>query len=1309
MKQTLADKVASAFMEADKCALDEMNVAAAQQGTVESDRVQGLIRATVKYLLKYSRKAAAATSKSVASPSASVSPQQTMDMPAHAVGVAASESAHTLTLASAPDVPTGQPHTLFHEMMDVNSSGEGSGSSTGQEASSSSPRLISIEQHELCSRAATTVWGSGAQPRDFQKEAVCSMLLGADTVLSTPTGSGKTGTAALLAAAMPGLHLVLAPTNALQHSICVDMHHAGVLCAPAPSSMVPASKCFSKLKSGSIPSAQDCQADCTAHGLGSNLTHDLQPPFLTNTFVIVASPEQALNQKALHEVLGGSSPKLQAIIVDEAHVYHSWKTFRRDMGDMSIERGAHSGVPFLLMSAALTRVAIEELIRTFQLKNAHTIHRAATGQDKGVVVMAVHELEAHTTDADKERLSGTRQDYAYLHWALTTGVAELQQEGCAIVFVHTREDCKTAMLAVNKLMGKNTATLYHGTEDPKERQKMGGNLTAWLDGSVPVIVSTTALAMGVHNARCVRVIVHNIPENAACLFQMIGRARVQRRTFGTLIRVCRRHRSTMMRIMRETSNATEIAEYVCLFNALHNMSQEGANAWPSLRDHFGIAAVPLSTGRQLASHRRLNVQPLLKAVGDYLTFTGQQLSLESLRKACQSGILADIEQGCCSSNADEPTQTLAAALLWLEASPSAIPNAAYDSFICLGIELGFFDVGLHDKVETLLPSTREVSSALPALWTPWLEEQPLPQLCTEHVSGAMPVVIGAGVPSAAQSPLSPPAEAAMVSRPQQAPRTLFLGTATQAAEALNKIAENEGCLFEYSNSGVRSKTGLVAVLYRCACKLPSRQRKFQTDSTPCPVFAVQHLNSKTDALLLRVSGAHNHPACKKPPAGHFPGRDGAETEQQYSWYRGLPQHPQVDDTLRRVFNTTGHQSPMAISRELPRTLAGVSDSISSADRQLPQRLRNTPEFQTVLNTSGLVHLHGLHSTCPAQRYILNFMFRLKQQRRGGKSMWQALTQFVQDSDPSTFSLHDTLRQSGSSNDGWLFMQTENMKEMTRDDVYAKSLSSTSYEDDTGGLIQYKSKLFVWMVRSPHTHRGIPVAYMLYVHGNNEQGTDAMSTFRSDGLVRALVWSYRAIEHNSSGMVNLQAKMMDKCSHGHAAWAVFQAGKLRAAISAALNLLDSDRVMGNTTATASTLSEAAAGLQSIPDLPDPTKPGSIASSSVTSAKWSTYTAAQSLVALVAELPGLKPADASGADQLEPVRAQLRASVQAKIFLCVFHAHKACCENMMTRVPSSAKRTEMGAHLSGIYTFSGACRGEHGYSQGRRGGRLNEGSL
>jgi hypothetical protein len=53
------------------------------------------------------------------------------------------------------------------------------------------------------------------------------------------------------------------------------------------------------------------------------------------------------------------------------------------------------------------------------------------------------------------------------------------------------------------------------------------------------------------------------------------------------------------------------------------------------------------------------------------------------------------------------------------------------------------------------------------------------------------------------------------------------------------------------------------------------------------------------------------------------------------------------------------------------------------------------------------------------------------------------------------------------------------------------------------------------------------------------------------------------------------------------------------------------------------------------------------------------------------------------ELNTLQVRLKQACQAKLFLCIFHAHKACCENMMGKVRSSAHRTEMGERLTAFF--------------------------
>jgi replicative superfamily II helicase len=92
------------------------------------------------------------------------------------------------------------------------------------------PEQVQPDQFETLNTAAKSVWGAQAQPHSFQGQVYAGVIAGRDVVLSVPTGAGKTGTVALMAAACRGVHLIVVPTRALQRSVCIDVLNAGVIC-----------------------------------------------------------------------------------------------------------------------------------------------------------------------------------------------------------------------------------------------------------------------------------------------------------------------------------------------------------------------------------------------------------------------------------------------------------------------------------------------------------------------------------------------------------------------------------------------------------------------------------------------------------------------------------------------------------------------------------------------------------------------------------------------------------------------------------------------------------------------------------------------------------------------------------------------------------------------------------------------------------------------------------------------------------------------------------------------------------------------
>ncbi len=1210
---------------------------------------------------------------------------------------------------SAPVAAAGRPGNtaseaaaLFRAMQDADAATQHPPEPNIQEQDANLLAATSVEstmEQLALHDQARRLWGPVAQAHPFQVQTVGHMYAGRDAVVNVPTGGGKTGTVALLAAALRGVHVFVAPTRALQHSMCQDMLSAGVLCSLNPLSESGASHCMRALQAGRMPTIAECAADWEGSKVCNPRLQARPESFVEGSIVIVTSPEQHLEQRALHEALKAAGPNLRSICFDEVHVYRAWSTFRESMRDVHLLKEAHPAVPMLLMSASLTHKDYLSLQEQFNLSQSAAFVRS--GQQSGKSSKNVRTVLPHMLAADApgdlpeesllKTLKNGQLQFAYIPRFLSD--LDLANQS-VIVFVRTCESCRIAQGALAKLLGKTVVGKYHGQpSSEKQASSMKSDLDRWLAGDLPVIVSTTAMALGVHNPRCARVIIHDAPSDAATLFQMIGRVRLHNTQFTAVLHYCKEATRQLLNVMgafKDGHLPTEIEDkQKCLVfhTALERIALYDESAWAVLSEYFEYNT-PLSRGSTGDHSKLLDVHELLDAIGAYLYNTQTHIDFEKIEEACSTGILAFHDAAVGSTDLTERSRQLRARMVavwqWLEDSPCGILNEDRMQFFCLGLELGYFKARMKGgRIASLTGSPQYPQASAESkqlhqarMWTTWYGREELPQL------------LSTSSPEDAES--SDSIASGLLADPIEQPAAVVFesGRLDEAGALLNKVAKMQGCLFKHDSVSTHAPEKVVTLQYKCACELPLR-RKQMLDLEECPCKAFVTLNGKSNECIVRVCGAHNHVPCKKPPPDHFPNKYGPQEELSYMWYHGLPVHPHVDEALRKTFNKVAHDSPLEVLRAMPKLMEHVADSDTYSFASLPHRIATQPELKAAVLAGKLGKLHGMLRTQPTQRYVLNSLYRMKVKRRGKNTMWAALKQYITEDTTDSFVLHDELGVEGGSHDAWVFIQNKTMKELTQNPTYAQSLSVTTYEDDTGGLIKYRSKLFVWMLRSPYSHKGVPIAYMLYVSGDSEQRP---AGYRKDGLVRALVWSYRLIEANSNSRVNLTAKMMDKCAHGHAAWAIFQAAKLRSAVSFAVaQLHDAATEMGLHGEVKQRmlrgLGECQALLAEIPSLPDATSPATPVS--VSADKWETYDKAQDLAAKVCDDTALKHLRGSDPNGLAAsLHDRLDAACRSKIFLCVFHAHKACCENMMTRVGLVSVRAEMGERLSALFKSQNA---------------------
>ncbi|MFJ3385062.1 MULTISPECIES: RecQ family ATP-dependent DNA helicase [unclassified Curtobacterium] len=318
----------------------------------------------------------------------------------------------------------------------------------------------------LRSRAAEVF---GWQLRPDQETVIDAVLDGRDALALMPTGSGKSAIYQVAGLALDGLVVVVSPLVALQEDQVVGLEQH--------------------------PDAPRAVA-VNATKRSRDLTEAWDEVAAGEVRYVFLAPEQLAKddvQERLQQV------GVALVTVDEAHCVSSWgHDFRPDylaLGEV-IERLGHP--PVLALTATGSAPVQEDVVARLGMRDPLVL---AAGFDRPELRL---EVRRHEDDDGKRE-------------AVVAQVAGL--DGTGIVYVATRAE--TLVYADELVEHGRRARPYHAGLRVRDREQV---LAGFHDGSVEVVVATSAFGMGIDKPD-VRFVVHaDVPESVDAYYQEIGRA-----------------------------------------------------------------------------------------------------------------------------------------------------------------------------------------------------------------------------------------------------------------------------------------------------------------------------------------------------------------------------------------------------------------------------------------------------------------------------------------------------------------------------------------------------------------------------------------------------------------------------------------------------------------------------------------------------------------------------------------------------------------------------------------------------------------
>jgi ATP-dependent DNA helicase RecQ len=321
--------------------------------------------------------------------------------------------------------------------------------------------------------------------------AIVTMPPGATLIVSIPTGGGKS-----LLFQLPVLHwrsqdsagipvaLVIVPTTSL---VLSHLSHVRKLAGLAQSAAITASTprgerqdILGRFRRGEVPLL------FVSPEMASAATEDL---------VALATP--------VEKRPAWDRGRLAAIFVDEAHIIESWgRSFRPDfqsLGALTRELRARSPeLSCVLLSATLSASAKVVLRQLFETEDCLEIAAGVARREFDICVDEFASDEARTD-------------------ALLASLARLPRP--LVIYTTKVEDADELGKAVERL-GYRAFAVVTGETSDAERERI---VREWIDDSLDLVIATSAFGMGIDKPD-VRCVVHAcLPEDAARLYQEMGR------------------------------------------------------------------------------------------------------------------------------------------------------------------------------------------------------------------------------------------------------------------------------------------------------------------------------------------------------------------------------------------------------------------------------------------------------------------------------------------------------------------------------------------------------------------------------------------------------------------------------------------------------------------------------------------------------------------------------------------------------------------------------------------------------------------
>jgi len=280
--------------------------------------------------------------------------------------------------------------------------------------------------------------------RPGQREAIQSLLEGADTLLVQPTGPGQSAVYQIAGALLEGATVVVSPLNALQKEQAEATN-------------------ASRLES---PALVNSMSSTEEHKEIAERMEKGQAGY------IFLAPEQLGKAETIEQL---KSMNVSLVAIDEAHCISQWgHDFRSEYLGLAHAVEALGHPPVLAMTATALPEVRQEIASRLAMKNPRLF---VSGFDRSNISLRV---DLFASKDEKYQALLRRVEFA---------------DKPGIVYVATHKNAQTIAADLRR-MGVE-ADFYHGGMKAKDREETQNRFT---NGDIPVIVATNAFGMGVEKS-----------------------------------------------------------------------------------------------------------------------------------------------------------------------------------------------------------------------------------------------------------------------------------------------------------------------------------------------------------------------------------------------------------------------------------------------------------------------------------------------------------------------------------------------------------------------------------------------------------------------------------------------------------------------------------------------------------------------------------------------------------------------------------------------------------------------------------------